>query len=110
MGVTNNQPASIKYIENARSFKGWEKTVRIALSKCEDIETWEAIVQACYNKHDFFVYELGIVYGLAPSRYGNLLDTIRYLTRNWYEEYHAKNNLEIPKVAIDWECYGFVTY
>ena len=76
---------SLDYINNARSFKGWITTVRIALQKCKTVEEWNQIVAACYDKHHWFVDgPLQIRYGLAPSRYGDTLGIIKSLTRDWY--------------------------
>tara|TARA_R100001082_G_scaffold82236_1_gene49080 strand:+ start:11399 stop:11686 length:288 start_codon:yes stop_codon:yes gene_type:complete len=74
----------VDYIYNSRTFDGWEKTVRIALSKCKTKDEFSEIVHACYDRHMFWVDVRGIKYDMGPSRYANLLERIDKMTRAWY--------------------------
>lgn len=96
---------SIKYIRNSKTFNGWLKTVSIAIKNCKDLDAYEQIVEACYDKHDYFVYYVGIEYDLSPSRYGNLLEEIRKITRTWYENYCEQNGIETEGFM-----YGFTSF
>ena len=76
----------VDYIYNSRTFDGWEKTVRIALSKCKTKDKFNDIVEACYDRHMFWVDVRGIRYDMGPSRYANLLERIEKMTRAWYRK------------------------
>ena len=100
---TMTRPNPVDYIKNARTFSGWLKTVQIAINKCDNLDQWIEIVEACYDKHDYFVYQRGIRYGLARCPYSDTLVQIRQLTRTWYE-----NNGHVDdKKAHD---YGFTPF
>ena len=79
-----------QYIRNAKTFKGWIKTVKIALMKAEKLDNYFEVLEAIYDKHDYFVYQRGIRYGLGPSVYGDTLDTIRMLTMEFCSTYAPK--------------------
>lgn len=93
----------IQYIKNARTFQGWLKTVQIAVSKCKNLDQFTEIVEACYDKHEYFVYQKGIKYGLASCPYSDVLVQIRNITRTWFEEKGYADNV----IVAD---YGFTHF
>ena len=75
------------YIRNAKTYEGFRKTVKIALYKAKELDNYGEVLEAIYQKHDYFVYQRGIRYGLASCAYTDTLDKIRYMTRDFCEEY-----------------------
>jgi hypothetical protein len=95
----------IEYIRNAKTFNGWIKTVKIALTKVEELDNYCEVLEAIYDKHDYFVYQRGIYYDLGPSAYGNTLDTIRMLTREFCYSYIPKKWNREVKVTDYFSAY-----
>lgn len=89
----SNTQSPVDYIRNSRTFEGWLKTVQIAIKKCRNLEEFTEIVEACYEKHEWFVYEKGIRYGLASCPYSDVLVEIRRITRSWFEKNCSDENV-----------------
>jgi len=77
----------IDYIRNAKTYQGWVKTVKIALMKVKELDNYTEVLEAIYEKHDYFVYQRGVRYGLGSCAYTDTLDQIRYMTTDFCESY-----------------------